>query len=182
MTIPVLLEFSCCPSVIRDPTLQSQTMHRGLGKIPLSWEKLAVSIQSRGSAVTPSLIAAMLKIPASQNPPITYLSLNSITRLWSFYVSHLGLEAACVVMWGGVDIILYHHRDNLDVLYSYGESYLRSYFLLDPDRRQLLSLSFSLSPVYAHIISLIQPFQMKNELFLKTNGERTLQNKTRKKK
>lgn len=81
MTIPVLSEFSCCTSVVRELTLQSQMLHRGLGKIELSWEKLAVSIQSRGSAVTPSLITAMLKIPASQNPSITYLSFSSITRL-----------------------------------------------------------------------------------------------------
>lgn len=98
MTIPVLSEFSCCTSVIRELTLQSQTLSRGLGKIELLWEKLSLSIQSRGSAVTPSLIAAILKIPASQNPSITYLSFNSITRLWSFYVRHLGLEALCVVM------------------------------------------------------------------------------------
>jgi len=119
-------------------------------------------MQSRDSAITPSLTAAVLKVPTSQNPSMTYLSFNSITRLWSFYVSHLGLEAVCVMMSGGVDAVLYHHRDNLDVLFSYYDSYLRSYFLLDPDRRKLLSLSFSHSSIHTHIISLIQPFQMKN--------------------
>lgn len=100
MTVPVPSEFSCV-SVIRQPTLQSQTLHRGLGKTESSWEKLAVSMQTRGSAITPSLTAAILKVPTSQNPSMTYLSFNSTTRLWSFYVSHLGLEAVCVVMSGG---------------------------------------------------------------------------------
>lgn len=46
------------------------------------------------------------------------------------------------MMSDGVDAILYLHRDNIDKLFSYCNSYLRSYFLLDSDRRQHLSVSF----------------------------------------
>lgn len=60
----------------------------------------------------------------------------------------MGIEAACAVMSGGVDVILYHHRANLDVLFSYCDRYLRSYFLLDP--QNATSLFLFLSPFYTY--------------------------------
>lgn len=147
---------------------RADTVWEGLGRNAPSWRNLAVSLQSKGSAITRSLTAAILTLPTRQNLCMIYLSFNSITRLWSFYVIHLGPEAACVVVSGGADAILYHHRDNLDVLFLYCDSCLGSCFLLGPDRGQLLSLSFSLSST----ISLVQSFQMKNELFLNIDAER----------
>lgn len=144
-----------------------------LGRNEPSWENLAVSFQSKGSAITPTLTVAILSVPTSQNPCMTYLSFNSITGLWGFYVSHLGIEAGCAVVSGGGDAILYHHRDNLDVLFPYWDSYLRSCFLLDPDRGQLLCLF--LSPFYTYIHAYIHNFSHKafsSELFLKTDAER----------
>lgn len=76
------------------------------------------------------------------------------------------------VRWGRCYFIS-SQRDNLDVLFPYCDSYLGSCFLLGPDRGQLLSLSFSLSST----ISLVQSFQMKNELFLNIDAERIHWNK-----
>lgn len=141
-----------------------------LGRNEPSWENLAVSLQSKGSAIILSLTAAILTVLTSQNPNLTYLSFNSFTRLWSFYVSHLRIEAGCVVV---SDAILYHHRDNPDVLFPYCDSYLRtvSSWIQTKDSFCLF-LPLSLLHMHAYIISLIQPFQMKNELFFKTYAER----------
>lgn len=104
-----------------------------------------------GFAIDPSPISAVLKGPTSKNSSLPPLSFNTIIRLWSFYVSHMGIEAACAVMSGGVDVILYHHRANLDVLFSYCDRYLRSYFLLDPQNATSLFLFFSLFYIYKHV-------------------------------
>lgn len=124
-----------------------------MGRNEPSWENLAVTLQSKGSAITPSLTGAILTVPTSQNPYMTYLSFHSITGLWSFYVSHLGIEAGCVVVSGGGDAVLYHHRDNLNVMFPYWDSYLRSCFLWDPGRGQLWSLFLSLFYTYMHNFS-----------------------------
>lgn len=141
----VLSELSCLISIIKEATAAEPNTTQRIRK---DWTIMAEAgcIQSRGFAIVPSPIPVIHKIPSSQKPSMTYLSLNMSTRLWSFYVSHLGLESAWAVMSGGVDAILYHHRANLNVLFSYCDSYLRSYFLLDPDESDFsLFLSLSLS-------------------------------------
>ena len=142
----VLSELNCFISIIREATTaEPNTLHRGSERSEPSWQKLTVSTQSRGFAIVHSPISVIHKIPDSKNPSMTYLSLNMITRLWSLYVSHVGLESAWAVISGRVDAILYHHRANLNAPCSYCDRYLRSYFLLGPDRKWLLSFFLSLS-------------------------------------